>query len=147
MMTASTGKSAQALLAGLLLLATSCVLAQDDTSSAADDAVEENPTINMDELPAIDEIIVYGGRSGDPVDHSALYDAELRQQVFDEVDRLRELEEEYAWRAGDLTEVESPSRIKWGYDPRDEYRVRQDRSLTELPIDRNKPATIFSVDF
>ncbi len=40
---------------------------------------------------------------------------------------METLEEEYKWRRS--AAVESSSRIKWGYDPRDDYKMRNEIDL------------------
>ncbi len=55
------------------------------------------------------------------------------------------LEEEYEWRTS--ATVESPSRIKWGYDPRDDYKMRNEMDLTDLNFEQTKPATLFRLEF
>jgi hypothetical protein len=114
-------------------------LAEEEDPAPADDtaAIEE-----------IDEIIVYGGERNDPVDVDALYEDLLRERILKDIERLRVLEEDYKWRSPKPSALATtPPRITWGYDPRDESRMRQDTSLTDLPIDDTKPATIFRIDF
>jgi hypothetical protein len=114
-------------------------LAEEEDPAPADDtaAIEE-----------IDEIIVYGGERNDPVDVDALYEDLLRERILKDIERLRVLEEDYKLRSPKPSALATtPPRITWGYDPRDESRMRQDTSLTDLPIDDTKPATIFRIDF
>jgi hypothetical protein len=58
---------------------------------------------------------------------------------------MKELEEESEWRKPDSSE--SSSRITWGYDPRDEYRMRHEMDLQDLSWEKEKPATLFRVEF
>jgi hypothetical protein len=114
-------------------------LAEEEDQASAEDteAAEE-----------IDEIIVYGGQRDDPVDVDALYEDLLRERILKDMERLRVLEDDYKWRSPKKSAlVTTPPRITWGYDPRDESRMRQDTSLTDLPTDDTKPATIFRFDF
>jgi len=55
------------------------------------------------------------------------------------------LEEEYEWRKSAV--VKSPSRIKWGYDPRDDYKMRNEMDLLDLNWEQTKPATLFRLEF
>jgi hypothetical protein len=62
------------------------------------------------------------------------------------LDRLAVLNEEYEWRRSTAV-AEDSSRIKWGYDPEAEMSMRRDTSLTDLPTDTVRPATLFRVQF
>ncbi len=42
---------------------------------------------------------------------------------------------------GQSAAVDSPSRIKWGYDPRDDYKMRNEMDLLDLNWEQTKPAT------
>ena len=109
-------------------------------------AQEEGETEDEEEM---DEIIVVVDRSGDPImDVDLRHEEILRQQIMDEYFRLQRLEEENAWRQADPDlDPSKTSRIKWGYNPQAEARMRRDTELTDLPIDDVKPATIFRVEF
>lgn len=113
--------------------------------AAAGAAQEEEPAVAEDE--AIEEIIVIARKSGDPAELEAKYEALYREQIRREMERLRVLEEEYEWRKADASELNDPSRIKWGYDPRDELRMRTESGLHELPFETTRPATLFRVTF
>ena len=128
--------SRAALFAGLLLGLP--VAAQDDNDDSGDDADEE-----------IDEIVVIVDRSGDPImDVDLRHEEILRKKIMDEYFRLQQLEEEAAWRQADPDlDPEKTSRIKWGYNPQAEARMRRDIERTDLPIDDVKPATIFRIEF
>lgn len=126
----STGTLAIAgLLCGLV------AVAQDEDDGAADEE--------------IDEIVVIVDRSGDPVLDVELRNEEiLREKILKEYFRLQQLEDEAAWRQADPDlKPQNVSRIKWGYNPQAEARMRRDTALTDLPIDNNKPATIFRIEF
>jgi hypothetical protein len=72
----------------------------------------------------------------------------MREAVYAEM-RLRERrEEELAWRQADSDLQNSESRIKWGYSPQAEQRMRRESDfMYDLPIDQTKPATLFRVEF
>jgi hypothetical protein len=109
---------------------------------------QENAEQVADEDEVIDEIIVVAGkRSGDPVDVDALYEEMMRERLMLDYIRLQELEEEDAWRRSTSMAVESPSRIRWGYDPQDELRMRRESNMSDVSWVTTKPATVFRVDF
>jgi len=117
-------------------------LAEEEEQAPADDTEATEATEEFD------EIIVYGGQRDEPIDIDALYEDLLRQRILKDMERLRVLNDDYKWRSATAAPVgTTPPRISWGYDPRDESRMRQDTSLTDLPIDDTKPATIFRIDF
>lgn len=95
----------------------------------------------------MEEIVVIGNKSGDPVDLEASYEAQLRERIM--ADYLRQLkdEDEERWRKTLPTAVEGKGRIKWGYDAQAESRTRREMALTDLPTDNVKPATVISVSF
>ena len=71
----------------------------------------------------------------------------LRQQMLDEVERMRR-EEEENWRDSNLTYRSSEeSRIVWGYDPKADRDMRNQVDLGSLPGDRTRPATLFRAQF
>ena len=109
---------------------------------------QENAGQIADEDEVIDEIIVVAGeKSGDPVDVEALYEEMMRERLMLDQIRLQELEEQEEWRNKTSMTVESPSRIKWGYDPQDELRMRRDSNLSDVQAVTTKPATVFRVEF
>jgi hypothetical protein len=109
-------------------------------------AQEEDVTEDEEE---IDEIVVVVDRSGDPImDVDLRHEEILRQKIMDEYFRLQRLEEENAWRQADPDlDPSKTSRIRWGYNPQAEARMRRDTELTDLPMDQVKPATLFRVEF
>jgi hypothetical protein len=121
--------------AAMLLCVTPITLAQDeDEKSEADDE-------------SIDEVVVYARRSGDPVDLDALYQSQLRKRIMDDYMKQQRLREREEWRSSLSKEVESPSRIRWGYDPAAELRMRRETDLMDLPIEGERAASIFRVEF
>jgi hypothetical protein len=97
------------------------------------------------DVEVIEEIIVVSPRPGSRRRVDEEYEDPVRAQLLKEFYRMKELEEEYEWRKPDASE--SSSRIKWGYDPRDEYRMRNEMDLQDLSWEKEKPATIFRVEF
>jgi len=118
------------------------ILVYAHTGLLADEKAE--PSEDGEE--AVEEIIVHATRPGDRFDIDARYEELLRSRVIKELARMRVLEEEYEWRKSE-SDVKNPSRIKWGYDPRAELRMRRDTELADLPIDDTKPATLFRFEF
>ena len=96
----------------------------------------------------IEELVVVAKKPGDQVDAQAKYEAQLRKILLDEADRLRVLEEEYQWRrSSDSMTVESPGRMRWGYDPEDDLEMRRHMDIMDLPAETSKPATLFKARF
>jgi len=102
---------------------------------------------STEEQDAMEEIVVVGNKSGDPVDLEAKYEEQLRARIVADYFRQQTLEEEEQWRKSLPTSVEGPGRIRWGYDAQAESRVRREMALTDLPTDTVKPATVISVRF
>jgi hypothetical protein len=102
------------------------------------------------EEEVIEEIIVYGGdRPGDPVDVDALYEEMMRDRLRIDLDSLQLLEDDLEWRSEtDKTiNADSSSRIKWGYDPHDELRMRRELDISETQGVPTRPATVFRFEF
>ncbi|MFB3077824.1 MAG: hypothetical protein ACE1Y4_07430 [Lysobacterales bacterium] len=94
----------------------------------------------------IEEIVVYGYKSGDEIDLDARYEELFRSTAAAELDRLEVLNEEYEWRKSTAA-TEDSSRIKWGYDLESEMSMRRDTTFTDLPTDTVKPATLFRFQY
>lgn len=120
-----------------------------DTPAAAD---TEAPTEIPEELfrdPIMDEIIVVAGPQGQtPFELEMEREELMRQAVFAEA-RLRERElEEVAWRQADPDLRNPNSRLKWGYSPQAELRMRRDNDfMYDLPAGPATPATLFRAEF
>ena len=96
---------------------------------------------------ALEEVVVVGTRPGDKVKADPLYEAMLRQQMMEEIERMRR-EEEEAWRDSNLTYQSSEeSRLVWGYDPKADRDMRTDVDFNRWSADRTKPATLFRAKF
>jgi len=126
----------RAVFVAAILVYASTVSAADEETVSNEDATDE----------AIEEIVVYGYKSGDKVDLDARYEELFRSRAEAEFSRLEVLEEEFEWRKSIAT-VDDSSRIKWGYDVDAEMRMRRDTTLTDLPTDTVKPASLFRVQF
>jgi hypothetical protein len=119
-------------------------------ATAAVDA--EVPTEIPEELTrsrVMEEIEVVVGPQGQTAFELEMQrQALMREAVYAEM-RLRERrEEELAWRQADPDLQNPESRIKWGYSPQAEQRMRRESDfMYDLPIDQTKPATLFRVEF
>jgi len=109
---------------------------------------QENTEESVEEDEVIEEIIVYaGGRPDDPVDVEALYEEMMRDRLMTDIKRLDILEEQQEWRSSGDKNVSSSSRIKWGYSPQDELRMRRESGIPEETYITTKPATVFRYEF
>ena len=108
---------------------------------------QEEPEDTQTTPDSMEEIVVIGNKDGDPIDLEAHYESQLRERIVNEYLRLQALEDEEQWRETLPEAIEGPGRIKWGYDAQAEARMRRDMSLTDLPIDDVKPATVISISF
>jgi len=130
--------------------------AEDESNSgdlgAPAAADTEAPTEIPEELletSVIDEITVTVGPQG-----RSAYELEMQRQaimreaIYADM-RLRERDqEELAWRQADPDLQNPESRIKWGYSPQAEQRMRRENDfMNDWPIDNTKPATILRVEF
>lgn len=107
---------------------------------------DEEEASSEDSEDSIEEIVVTANKPGDRVDIEARYQALWRSRVIKDLERMRVLEEEYQWRKSE-SEVKSTSRIKWGYDPRAEMRMRRSTKLTDLQTEDNRPVALFTIKF
>jgi hypothetical protein len=98
-----------------------------------------------DESEAVDEIIVVAPKPGSRRRVDKEYEDPTRARLLKEHYEMEVLEEEYEWRTS--ATVDSPSRIKWGYDPRDDYKMRNEMDLLDLNWEQTKPATLFRLEF
>lgn len=110
-------------------------------SSLAQEADEE-PAGDDEEM---EEIVVIAPKPGSRRRLDEVYEDPLKARILKELYEMRADQEESEWRQK-LAE-ENDSRIKLGYDPRDEYRLRNEMDLTDLPMENNKPATLFRIGF
>ncbi len=109
---------------------------------ANDEPADEAPAATSEE---IEEIIVIAPKPGARKRVDQEYEDPVRAQLLKDFYKMQDDAEEFEWR--DTGAAKTPSRITWGYDPRDEYRMRNEMDLQALPSERTKPATLFRVDF
>ena len=96
---------------------------------------------------SMEEVVVYGTRRGDPVDIDALYLEQFRKRVLDDYFEQQRLMERERWRSSLDVKSKSPSRIRWGYDPGAELRMRRETDLMDLPFETTRPASLFRIGF
>ena len=132
--------------AAMLALAGTVVFAQEANEAAADASAE------VADLPAlvpaseeIEEIVVTAPKPGARRRLDPVYVDPMRERLLRDLDEMQRIDQESAWRQSGVDN--SSSRIKWGYDPRDEYRIRSEMDVMDLPSDWTRPATVFSVEF
>lgn len=97
----------------------------------------------------IDEVKVIVGPQGQSAFEIEMEQQErMRESIYAEM-RLREREEEeLAWRQADIDLQNPESRIKWGYSPQAEQRMRRsDDFMLDKPAGNTMPATVFRVEF
>ena len=120
-------------IAAIVVLIGATVFAQEADDEAADSSEE------------IEEITVVARKPGDRRRVDPEYQDPVRAKLLKDFYEMQEDQEEFEWRKS--AAEESSSRITWGYDPTDEYRMRNEMDLLELPSERTKPATLFRFDF
>ncbi|MEE4163883.1 MAG: hypothetical protein V2I25_15380 [Woeseiaceae bacterium] len=98
-----------------------------------------------EEAPVIDEIVVTAQKPGDRRRLEMSYEDLMRQRLVEELDTMRREQEEIEWRRG--PRIENPSRISFGYRPQERAREAPETPMTDLPVEYNKPATIFRFEF
>ena len=98
-----------------------------------------------DEGEELDEIVVVAPKPGGRRRVDKEYEDPVRAKLLKDLYELQVIEEEYEWRKS--AAVENPSRIKWGYDPTDDYEMRNRLDMNDLPFEITKPATLFRLEF
>jgi hypothetical protein len=125
---------------------TAAILIYASAAFSQDEEAEQVEQVEDTTDEPIEEVVVYAYKPGDEIDMDARYAELFRTRAAAELDRMEVLNEEYEWRVS-MSEAESSSRIKWGYNPEAEMSMRRDTSLTDLPSDRVKPATLFRIQY
>ena len=124
----------RSLLAALLIASVAAPSFAQTDNAAAETPVE------------IEELVVTARKPGDDQDLDLQYDERLREQMMDKQQRLRDIEDEEAWRRS-VSPEPTTSRITWGYDPNRELQLRREGNLDDLPSDRTRPAILFRAEF
>ena len=125
---------------------------ESDEPGASAAANAEAPTEIPEELlesRVMEEIeIVVGPQGQTAFDLEMQRQALMQEAVYAEMRMRERRREELAWRQEDRDLQTSESRIKWGYSPQAEQRMRRENDfMYDLPIDQTKPATLFRVEF
>lgn len=124
------------LLFALFAAAPAMVLAQDEDGAA--DSEEER----------IDEIVVIGGQKpGDKVDLDALYEEEMRARLMRDLEVIKQEQAKGRWSKSEISLAETEPRIKWGYDPDAEARMRRETDFMGTQRETTQPASLFRVEF
>ena len=119
--------------AALVLLFGAAAFAQEAVEEPADDST------------VVDEIIVTGSKPGSRKRLDPQYEDPTRARLLKDFHKMQADEVEYLWRKS--AAEDSPSRIKWGYDPADDYQMRSNLDLQDLNWGQTKPATLFRFEF
>lgn len=119
--------------AALVLLFGAAAFAQEADEEPAEDS------------KVIDEIIVMGSKPGSRKQLDKQYEDPTRARLLKDFHKMQVDEKEYQWRKS--AAMDSPSRIKWGYDPADDYQIRNSIDLEDLNWGKTKPATLFRLEF
>lgn len=130
------GVSGAVLIPSLLL--GGLALAQEEEQAAAEEPNDSK---------AIEEIVVRASRDGDPKSLELKQAEMLKAQVFAMYSQVKRDEEEQAWRSTLPKAYGNFGRIKWGYDPDAELRMRRESGLDDVDPDTVRPATIIRVEF
>jgi hypothetical protein len=131
---------------GVLAAALLCLgLVAPGVAVAQTEDADATPAESTEDERPVDEIVVTAGKPGDRKAVDTPYEEQMREQLLEEMDRMSREEEEIAWRRS--ATVDESSRISFGYRPQDSARDRLDTRMTDLPLDKTKPATIFRFEF
>ena len=104
-------------------------------------------TASQGEPTPLDEIVVFGTREKHELPEQSTLDGELLERIARDFELYEEMEEELAWRVEARQLNESRSRVRFGYDPREQARDPVHNEQKLLPLDIVMPATMVSVDF
>ena len=118
---------------------------EQSPSESAESPEETDTPEEAGEGRSMDEIVVTAQKPGDRERAEAPYEQLMRERLVREMDAMRERQEEFEWRQGEGPL--EPSRIRLGYRAQDDNRDRRDTALTDLPMENNKPATLFRFEF
>lgn len=134
------------IVAGIVALLGTAAFAQeaDDVLPVLGEQVEDLPGL-ADETQEIEEIIVVAPRPGARRRIDPIYEDPMRARLLKELYEMERIDEEMAWRQSGTDD--SSSRIKWGYDPQDDYRIRSEMEINDTQLGNTRPATLFRVEF
>ena len=126
-------KNVLLMLAGALIASQG--LAQDGQNAATAYADRE-----------VGETVVYGSREVDPTFADPKYEEFWREQLLEQIARVR-LEEANEWRAALTYPLSDAPNIVLGFDPKVDLERRQDLDLLSEPGDTMKTATLVRARF
>jgi hypothetical protein len=117
--------------------------------AAADAEAPNGIPEEQDQSRVVDEMVIVIGPQGQTAFELEMQrQALVKEAVYDEMRMRERREEELAWRQADPDLQNPQSRIKWGYSPQAEQRMRRENDyLYDSAIDQAKPATIFRGEF
>ena len=117
--------------------------------AAADAEVPTEIPEELTQSRVMEEIeIVVGPQGQTAFDLEMQRQALMQEAVYAEMRMRERRREELAWRQEDRDLQTPESRIKWGYSPQAEQRMRRENDyLYDSAIDQTKPATIFRGEF
>jgi hypothetical protein len=133
--------------AAFVLLSTT-IFAQEVDADAGEDVgeVQDLPGLNLElSREEIEEIIVVAPKPGGRRRLDPVYEDPMRARLLTELYEMEQIEEESAWR--DASIDDSSSRVKWGYNPADDYRIRSEMEIMDTPSDKVQPSSLFRVEF
>ena len=134
-------------LPGLLLLLTVVSVTAQEASENNENTAAVSTDAAAEPAGDVDEFLVVGKRPDEEARAEQLYSDMLREQMFDEIERMRQ-EEEIAWRESNLNiTVGEEQRFTFGYDPVTERDLRNQTDINEMPGENVKPATLFRARF
>ena len=116
------------------------------SSSSDNDDGESEERFQPRTMEEIEVVVDPWGRPR--TDLEMMRQEQMIESIFSEM-RMREREEEdIAWRQSDPDLENSESRIKWGYSPQAEQRMRRESDyLYDSGTELAKPASIFRIEF
>ena len=134
--------------AAMFALLSTALFAQEIDADAgeSDGQVQDLPGLNLElSREEIEEIVVVAPKPGGRRRLDPVYEDPMRARLLKELYKMEQIEEESAWR--DASIDDSSSRIKWGYNPADDYRIRSEMDIIDKPAGNVEPASVFRVEF
>ncbi len=108
-------------------------------------SAQETEDEQVSSTDTVEEIVVIAPKPGGRKKVDDIYMDPVRARVLRDLHEMQKDQEEYEWRT--VKAVENPPRVKWGYDPTDDYQMRNKMSLEDEAWGKTKPATLFQVGF
>ena len=140
-------RAAAALLVFAVMLAPATLRAAE---AEASDPQEDEGAAAPTPAEIMEEIRVIGRRPGDPKALEPTREELLRQSIIRDWERNRALAGEQEWRRSlpKAQPLPGAPRIRWGYDPEEEMRMRQRTVVDDSPARPNGlPPTLLRITF